>query len=123
MGKYGSYNRDSSFQERAQRNQVHPVWRGLGFVWMIGAPIFSYFISLALIQENSRQGWIGIPAEYFAAGADPLLYVKIGLTVMITLLLYALFSFLGVIFFQVGGHERYGPLDVPPLRRKYRKRS
>lgn len=118
MGKYNSYSRSSSLRERQARKQAHPIWRGVGFALMVLIPFLSYFASLLLLQENAVRGWIAIPADYIARTGDPLLYVKIGLTVVLSILVYVVVSFLGVIVLRMFGPSRYGPLDVPEIKYK-----
>jgi len=123
MGKYNQFRQNQSFQDRENARKAPPVWRGIGFILMIGIPFLAYVLSLVLLEQNAQQGWISIPREYLARGVDSLLYIKIGLTLLLSLLLFAIFSFLGVLMFQVGGHQRYGPLDAPPEHRRPRGRN
>ncbi|HVN55911.1 MAG TPA: hypothetical protein VMT46_16375 [Anaerolineaceae bacterium] len=123
MGKYSSYNRATSLRERQARQKAHPVWRGIGFITMVLVPFVSYFLMLWFLQENAVQHWWAIPNDYIARTGDPYLYVKIGVTVVISILLYAVVSFIGVIFLRVLGKPRYGPLDEPEVdRRSIRRR-
>jgi hypothetical protein len=122
MGKYNQFNRSVSLKERESRKQPHPVWRGIGFILMILIPFLAYFSGLVLIEQNNLHGWFAIPAEYFTKSGDPYLYIKIGLTVVISLVLYGVISLLGVMLLSVLGPSRYGPLDAPPIKRGSGKR-
>lgn len=115
MSKYSSYNRQTSLRERQARQQAHPVWRGIGFITICLIPFVSYFLMLWLLQENTVQHWWAIPSDYIASTGDPYLYVKIGVTVVISILLYLVFSFIGVIFLRILGKPRYGPMDEPEV--------
>jgi hypothetical protein len=121
MGRYNPYQTERS-RPRDASERVHPIWRGFGFIWMVGIPVFSWFLSGALIRENFRQNWYRIPAEFLIRFNDPYILVKIGLTILLSVLLFALISFIGVAIFQLGGHRRYGPLDVPPERKRPRRK-
>ena len=37
---------------------VHPVWRGIGFVWMILLPIMSYAGAWIFTRENFKNRWL-----------------------------------------------------------------
>ncbi len=118
MGKYNSYNRSYDRREREARNRAHPIWRGVGFGLMVLIPFLSYFGALLLLQENAANGWFSIPVDYLAKTGDPLLYVKIGLTVLLAILVYIVVSFLGVLVLRAFGRSRYGPLDAEEIKYK-----
>ena len=46
MGKYSAYNRSTP---RKPPKQIHPIWRGLGFLLMIGVPVLPPYYSLRLL--------------------------------------------------------------------------
>lgn len=116
MGSYNQYRPKTSYRDRQNQETIHPIWRGIGFIFMIGVPFFAYVLGLWVLQQNQANNWFPIPAEYLARGADPLLYVKIGLTIVLSILLYVVVSFVGVFLTGLLGHRRYGPLDAPPER-------
>jgi len=118
MGKYNQYQRDQKYNQRERQSNVHPIWRGIGFLLMVIVPIISYVAALLLLEENGQQNWFSIPSEFFArTAADPLIYVKIGLTAVITILIFIVITFFGVLLNQWFGPSRYGPLDAPPISR------
>lgn len=99
--------------EKAKR-EVHPIWRGIGCVFLVLIPIMSYFGSLVFLQYGPQYGltrWIS--SDLLAKGADPLLYVKIGLTIVISLIFYAIFMIITFIINRLFGNPMYGPLDAP----------
>lgn len=122
MTKYTSYS-TSRRPTRKEREQIHPIWRGVGFLFMILAPVMGYFGSLLLIEANNQNHWIVIPRDFLASGSDPLLYVKIGLTIILAFLIFFILEFIGILVFQIAGPERYGPLDVPPITGVKKKRA
>jgi hypothetical protein len=113
MGKYQSYMRQP---ERKKEAPIHPVWRGIGFILMIMIPIMSYAGTLVLLDANRQQGWISIPPNLLAPGPEPLLYVKIIVTVFLMILLFGIFSLLTFIIYRIFAPPRYGPFDAPPVR-------
>ena len=115
MGKYDdSYIEDRS--GKSKKPALHPIWRGIGIVFLLLGPVISYFSAILLIQENARQHWYRIPTDLFAKGADPYLYVKIILMILILLIIYLIFSFVTFILYRIFAPPRYGPLDIKPGR-------
>jgi hypothetical protein len=112
MGKYNTYTR----REMAPaKRDVHPIWRGIGFILIILTPIMAYACALVLIDENTKQGWVRISRDMLSPYLDPLLYVKIGLTLGLMVIIYGIFSMLTFVLYRFMGPPRYGPLDVPPV--------
>jgi hypothetical protein len=125
MGKYGggSFQAKQQQEMREARHRIHPIWRGVGLLLIVITPVLGYFSGLVLLAENAKQGWFMIPLEWLAPGADQLLFVKIGLTLVLGLLIFFIFQFLSMIIFRAFGPPRYGPFDVPPVAYKGKKRS
>lgn len=111
MGKYDNY---SSQNRPARGTLTHPIWRGVGFGLAILTPVIAYSAALILIDANAQNGWVAIPRDLIAQTGDPLLYVKIILTLVMVFLLYLIFSFITFILYGIFGPPRYGPKDVPP---------
>jgi len=123
MGKYNQYQRDQKYSSRERQSSVHPIWRGIGFLLMVLVPIISYVAALLLLEENGEQNWFPIPPEFLARTmADPLIYVKVGLTIVIAILIFIVITFIGVLVNQWFGPSRYGPLDAPPITRSQLRR-
>ena len=118
MGKY-----DSHVVQKSTRRQekVHPIWRGVGFLFIVLAPIISYAAAVLLIQENNARGWYPMPYDLMAVPGhlfyfgDPLIYLKLILTVAFMLVLFALFMFVTFFVNSMFGRSRYGPYDLPPV--------
>ena len=113
MTKFSNYRNTS--QSRQEKEQIHPIWRGVGFIFIILAPLMGWFGAQVLLDANKENGWFRIPSDFLARGADSLLYVKIGLTIILAFLIFFVLQFIGVILYRMVGPERYGPLDVPPI--------
>jgi hypothetical protein len=127
MGKYtSSVNRPRDNEPRSRR--IHPIWRGIGFIFIILIPILAYFATLVVLDANNQKGWFQIPADlyyqggYPLLGGDPLLYVKIMGTIAFAFLFYAIFMLINFIVYSMFAPPRYGPLDVPPMHYRRVKR-
>ena len=121
MGKYSnSSSREPGYGQRSTR--MHPVWRGIGFIFAILIPILAYYTTLVVLDANNQQGWFRIPADLYYRGADPLLYVKIIGTIAIAFLFYIIFMLINFIVYSMFAPPRYGPTDVPPLHYRRVKR-
>jgi hypothetical protein len=114
MGKYNNRYQGEvkpSFMNR----KVHPVWRGVGFAFMILIPIFSYVSADLFLIENARSRWVIFPNNfYLAPPADPQLLIRILITIVFMLILYAILTFVSLLIIRTFAPPRYGPLDVPP---------
>lgn len=60
MGKYEAY---SNKRKPPVKREVHPIWRGIGFVMLILIPFMSYIGTLILLEENAKKGWFSIPGD------------------------------------------------------------
>lgn len=121
MGRYKpTYREPAKFNEKPE---VHPIWRGVGFVLIILIPILSFGIALLLINENAKNGWFAIPPEFISKWIEPLLFIKIGLTLAIAFIIYVVFQLITFIAFRLFGPSRWGVMDVPPIQRKIRRRT
>ncbi len=113
MGKYNPYatNHDGP----PPRREIHPVWRGVGFLLILLVPILSFAGALVLLDANTKHNWVRIPAELVAHGSDPLLYAKIILTLVLIFLLSIVVLLITFVLYRVFAPPRYGPQDVPPI--------
>ena len=110
MSKYSSFSRETV---QPKPKGIHPIWRGIGFIFMIIAPIIAYFATILVLEENANQNWFTIPRDLIAKGADPNLYVKIIGTITIVFLLYALFMLFTFVIYRLFGPSRFGAHDAP----------
>ncbi len=117
------YNYHGGNPSNSRKDESHPIWRGVGFIFLILAPVMGWFGAQVLLEANKTNGWFRIPADFYASGSDPLLYVKIGLTILLALLIFFVFQFIGVLLYRMVGPERYGPMDVPPITGVKKKKS
>ena len=127
--KFNQYQADRSREDREARTKIHPIWRGVGFAFIVLIPILSYAATDLIIQQNSKSNWFPFPYDLMAKpgdfiyNGDPLLYLKIILTIAFMLALYAIFMLITFMVNSAFGSPRYGPYDVPPINAKVRKRA
>lgn len=120
MGRYTSYN--SSDEKKKRKQIVHPVWRGVGLALIFLTPFLGYVGALAILQENEKRHWFALPADLMVRTfSDPLIAIKLILTVIIAFVLYILFSFIVFSLYSAFAPPRYGPLDAPAPDLKGRK--
>jgi hypothetical protein len=129
MPKHGVYQREVTREEREAKNQLHPVWRGVGFALLILIPIMSYAAMTVLWGQNQSAQWMPLPIDlvakpgHFLYFGDPWIYVKIIITVTIMLIMYAILTLFTFVINSIFAPPRYGPFDVPPIRAKVNKRA
>ncbi len=58
MGRYQQYQRDVSDKP----SNVHPIWRGIGFLLLGVIAIMSYAGANLLVEANKTKYWIVVPA-------------------------------------------------------------
>jgi len=127
MAKYSSYNRRTSLDERPWT--IHPIWRGIGCIFMLLIPIMAYAGSILLIQENSKQGWIPLPAELMRTitlpwiGKVDHLIANLIVALLLSLVGFAILSFFYSIFYRLMNPDPLGPLDAKPIRSRPPARS
>ncbi len=127
--KYNQFQADRSREDRAAKARIHPIWRGVGFAFIVLIPILSYAATDLLIQQNTKSHWFPLPYDIMAKpgeflyNGDPLLYLKILLTITFMLVLYSIFTLITFMINSAFGPPRYGPYDVPPINVKVRKRA
>lgn len=101
--------------------RVHPIWRGIGCLLLILVPVIAFGLAEMLLDfAPSRSEFL---ANYLADMADgpEIFYIKLGLTVVLSVILFLLFQIVGSLIYSLGG----GPQDEdlasrtkrPPYRR------
>jgi len=121
MTKYNQFSPRSHAPKRPWT--VHPVWRGIGCLMMIIIPVLSYAGAVLIVQENVKQGWLPVPAEFSRTIAVPFvgnveyLFANLLVTIVLSLIGFGIFTSLYSLMYSMLGPSQYGPLDSPPLRR------
>ena len=106
MGRYTT--RERVREERPWT--IHPIWRGIGIIWLILVPVLSYVLAKIFNQMNIQYGLLPVTPELsrqivfapyvFPSGVtfDPMTIVNLfpwGPHYYIELLFWAAFAFLG----------------------------
>lgn len=138
MGRYSSYQKP---KERIQRNQVHPVMRGVGCLLLVTIPIIAYGSAMLIVNHGVRSGWPIPPNWLGTPEIHPLLYRLAGLLVMlnfiqaqnnlvanlvftfaISIVIFGILAILYGFIYKLFGPPEYGPTDAPPDRGRKVKR-
>ena len=98
--------------------QVHPIWRAVGCFMALLIPVIAFTGALMLLDLNSQNHWVTIPRDFLATGKVQLLYVKIGLTAVLSFIFYIIFMMITFFVNSTFGPKRYGPTDAPQQRFK-----
>lgn len=137
--KYENYTRQ---KELPARREVHPVWRGIGFLLIIIIPVISWAAAMVLLDIGRKQGW-----AFLSELADPIKFpdwayqvpVIMNLANFITgypnlkslllfffivlILLSGVFAVLNAVLYRMFGPPRYTNLDAPAPRVKTKRYS
>jgi hypothetical protein len=104
------------------KREVHPIWRGIGLFLAVITPAMAYAATLLLLEQNKAQGWVAIPKDVLVTfGSDPLLGVKIILTIFLAIVIYGIFSLISFILYSAFAPPKLGPYDAPPVRGKVKR--
>jgi hypothetical protein len=131
MAKYEKYRRKSP-----PKQEMSPLWRGIGCILMLVVPAISYLIAYAFLQEAKNLGWVpqellgrikfpewmfGVPfldtiARFFGSLKDP--WAMLIFFFATLFILSGLISLVYSAFYQLLGPPRYSDKDAPPPRWK-----
>lgn len=136
MGKYQTYQKHKDLP----RNEVHPVWRGIGCLIIIITPIISWAAAEVLLGLGKTQKWAflyemsgnirfpdyiyKIPVILVAANfISSIAYLKALLLFffLILILLSGVFALLNAMLYRMIGPPRYTAIDAPAPRVKTKR--
>jgi hypothetical protein len=123
MGKYNSMSRRESTKKGPP--QLPPIWRGIGFAMMIIIPIMSYVGMRVVMDYNLAHNYalFQIPLDLINHyRGDPYLFIEIGLTLFLMLVLYAFLMLFTFVLNRIFIPSQLGPFDVPRVAYKKKKR-
>jgi len=108
------YYHNQHDQKSIHKMEIHPVWRGIGFILMILTPILGYFGSDVIVNLNTNNNWVYIPRELLLRGdIDPYLILKIVITIFLMIIIYGIYMLVTFSIYSLFGPSRYGSYDVP----------
>lgn len=119
MGRYNRYDRQE-IEEKPW--EIHPVWRGIGFILIILIPILSYAGAVLFVEANAEQGWFVLPTEFEGPGWSPFLYAHLLIGVLFAVSGFGLMTIVYSFLYQIIGPPKYGPMDAPPPKKRRRRR-
>jgi len=91
---------------------VHPIWRGIGCILIIVIPVLSFIMATILIN-NRTIPWFDIPQDLIVSVLkDPLIFVKIFYTAVISLLIFFLMALVTFTMDRIINPKKKGPYDV-----------
>lgn len=107
---------------------IHPIWRGIGLIAMILIPIMAY-LSAQVFFQYAPISWLQMfPPGAYENFVIPYLDIRVPfnlgtviMTFIFMFILFAVFTIFYALFMKIAGPSKYGPTDVPPIRRKTRK--
>jgi drug/metabolite transporter (DMT)-like permease len=131
MAKFTQFQRKS-----VEKKGMHPIWRGIGCILIIIAPLMSYGLTLlfvpALIATGNVPyqllGYIHFPAwvyhskitfgigSYLSSFSNP--WFNIIIFLVILLILTGVGSLLYTYLYSLVGPARYTAVDAPPSKHK-----
>ncbi len=117
-----------------EKEQVDPLWRGVGCIMMVVVPAISYFLAWLTVNLAVARDW---PMPYQLMGypvmpdllmtnqaLSPIglwieqqqnLYALLLITIAYVVMLGAVIAWLWAALYAHLGPARYGPLDEPPI--------
>lgn len=108
-----------------KKYDIHPVWRGVGFAFIILIPIMAYAAMDILLKENAKRNVMPIPLDMLAKPGDvlyalipdPMLYIKIILFIFVAFFMYLLFVMFATIVTRItmGDPMKADPYYVPQM--------
>ena len=115
-------SRSYRFEEKRERRQIHPIWRGIGCIFMILIPILSYAAAVVLVRENIQQKWVELPSELLGSITIPSLgriyYADVAVALGLIFIIFAIFTVAYAFVYRLIGPSYYGPMDALPRGRR-----
>ncbi len=109
-------------KQREAQKRIHPLWRGVGCVMILVLGAAGYAFAEWFLVANQVNNWLPIPvtvlqvpfAPWFPAGG----IFKLGVAVVFMVISFGLLSIVYAVLFP----PKLGEYDVPPLKRRPRRR-
>ena len=118
MGKFSEYDREPVREPW----RIHPIWRGIGCVFIIIFPIMAYQGAVELVNANLRAGWVAVPVEFRGPAQFPYLYAYLLVAVLLLVLCYGLLVIFYSLMMRASGGPKQHPYDAPQPRPRTKRR-
>jgi hypothetical protein len=125
MGKHESYTKSSEGASRSKEVKLHPIWRGIGCLFMVLIPVMSWIAGGLILKLNTQYGWFPVPGDLMVGVGHPLAFavayagatveVQLIIAFAIALVLFVLFTIVVFMVNSMFGGSRYGAFDLPPV--------
>lgn len=122
--KYSDYHRT----ETKKPYTIHPVWRGVGFAFIILIPIMAWATMDLFISEVINKGVMPVPTDLVAQPGqllyrlipDPMLYIKVLVFFVAAFFFYIIFLMIASIVTRIvmGNPAQRDPFYVPQMARR-----
>lgn len=105
------------YKTLSERMQAHPLWYGLGCLYVAVVAVVAYALAMSTLHFNQTRHWFVIPQELILVfplpllGWRPFLLVELLLTVGFFLVLMGLSAFVYTILARLFGASPYLPID------------
>ncbi|MBN2677813.1 MAG: hypothetical protein JXR32_07090 [Anaerolineaceae bacterium] len=90
---------------------------------IVTIPVLGYIGALLVIESNKSNPWLTVPGKLIVSGPDPLVLLKLLLTIIIGATLYFILMIITFIVFTLLSPKEKGPYDVPPIHWKNRDKD
>ena len=136
MGKHHFFQKSVDLP----RNEIHPIWRGIGCIIILLTPIISWAATLVLLDLGKSQKWgfmnglagtvhfptIFYTTPYVQVAANylsgiPYLEAMAMFFVLFLILFSGIFAFINAVLYRMIGPPRYTRLDEPAPRVKTKR--
>ena len=132
MGKYDKASRRTPIPPRPWK--IHPIWRGIGCIWMLLSPVMSYIIATYFVGYVQKSGLYPIPADFLRSITIPFsryfpikdlsaphLYANLLVAGVVLIVGFGVVMVVYAIIYSIMGPKRLGPLDAPEIHRRTRR--
>ncbi len=116
----------SEQDKRERAKEPHPVWRGIGFLLLIGIPFLAYGVAVEMLSLFAENG-IAIPEQLKKPSMDlPVLGTVdnwpavVVFTILVALVLYGTFAVVNAIIYGSSSGSTYRVFESEP--EKYKKK-
>ena len=108
----------SSKTDQRRVPKLHPIWNGIGCLMLVLIPAISWGLADGLTAYALVE-FPELARNLAQSGADSDLYFKIGVTVVLSILLYLLFAiFVSLLYLVLGGRQNSEIADRVGLEKR-----